>query len=100
MRILLTGGLGFIGSAVVRRLIATTEHVVVNIDKETYAASHDALAEARAHNRHVHVKADICDHAAMTSNACAARPVARFWMICACARPPVCGWPASLAMRM
>ena len=67
MRILLTGGLGFIGSAVVRRLIATTDHVVVNIDKETYAASHDALAEARAHDRHVHVKADICDLAAMNA---------------------------------
>lgn len=67
MRILVTGGLGFIGSAVIRRLIATTDHVVVNVDKETYAASHDALAEARTSNRHIHVKADICDHAAMVA---------------------------------
>jgi dTDP-glucose 4,6-dehydratase len=65
MRILLTGGLGFIGSAVIRRLIATTDHVVVNIDKETYAASHEALEAANTHPRHVHVKADICDAAAM-----------------------------------
>lgn len=43
MNILLTGGLGFIGSAVIRRLIRTTDHVVVNIDKETYAASHEPL---------------------------------------------------------
>ena len=65
MHILLTGGLGFIGSAVIRRLIRTTDHVIVNVDKETYAASHDALEEARGHRRHVHVKADICDAEAM-----------------------------------
>jgi dTDP-glucose 4,6-dehydratase len=65
MHLLLTGGLGFIGSAVVRHLIRTTDHVVVNVDKETYAASHDALEEARGHRRHVHVKADICDAEAM-----------------------------------
>jgi dTDP-glucose 4,6-dehydratase len=65
MRILLTGGLGFIGSAVVRRLVATTDHLVVNVDKETYAASHEALEGAARHPRHVHVRADICDAAAM-----------------------------------
>ncbi len=65
MRILITGGLGFIGSAVIRRLIRTTDHVLVNVDKETYAASQEALEEARGHRRHVHVKADICDAAAM-----------------------------------
>ena len=47
MNILLTGGLGFIGSAVIRNLIRTTDHVVVNVDKETYAASHEALETAR-----------------------------------------------------
>ncbi len=65
MNILVTGGLGFIGSAVIRRLIRTSDHVVVNVDKETYAASHDALEEANADRRHVHVKADICDGDAM-----------------------------------
>jgi dTDP-glucose 4,6-dehydratase len=65
MNILLTGGLGFIGSAVIRRLIRTTDHVVVNIDKETYAASHAALEDAHGHRRHIHVKADICDVEAM-----------------------------------
>lgn len=65
MRILITGGLGFIGSAVIRRLIRTTGHVLVNVDKETYAASQEALEEARGHRRHVHVKADIRDAAAM-----------------------------------
>lgn len=65
MRILITGGLGFIGSAVIRRLIRTTDHVLVNVDKETYAASQEALEEARGHRRHVHVKADIRDAAAL-----------------------------------
>ncbi len=65
MHVLVTGGLGFIGSAVVRHLIRNTDHVVVNVDKETYAASHDALEEARGHRRHLHVKADICDAEAM-----------------------------------
>jgi dTDP-glucose 4,6-dehydratase len=65
MRILLTGGCGFIGSAVVRHLIRHTGHSVVNVDKMTYAASVDALEEAAAHPRHTLVRADIADEAAM-----------------------------------
>ena len=66
MKLLLTGGCGFIGSAVVRHLLRNTDHVVVNVDKLTYAASEDALEEARgAHARHVLVRADIADGAAM-----------------------------------
>jgi dTDP-glucose 4,6-dehydratase len=74
MNILLTGGLGFIGSAVIRRLIRTTDHVVVNIDTETYAASHEALEEARGHHRHIHIKADICEAEAMRAAFAAWRP--------------------------
>ncbi|MCC7428529.1 MAG: dTDP-glucose 4,6-dehydratase [Alphaproteobacteria bacterium] len=65
MKILLTGGLGFIGSAVVRHLIADSAHSVVNIDKQTYAASPEALEGALNHPRHLHLRADITDAAAM-----------------------------------
>jgi dTDP-glucose 4,6-dehydratase len=65
MKLLLTGGCGFIGSAVVRHLLRHTDHVVVNVDKLTYAASEDALEEARDHRRHILVRADIADGAAI-----------------------------------
>ncbi len=65
MRIIVTGGCGFIGSAVVRHMIRHTDHSVVNVDKMTYAASEDALEEARDHARHILVRADICDLEAM-----------------------------------
>jgi dTDP-glucose 4,6-dehydratase len=65
MKVLLTGGCGFIGSAVVRHMLRQTGHVVVNVDKMTYAASEEALEDARHHNRHVLIKADIADAAAM-----------------------------------
>jgi dTDP-glucose 4,6-dehydratase len=65
MKILLTGGCGFIGSAVIRHLIRHTAHVVVNVDKMTYAASEEALEEARYHERHLLIRADITDAAAM-----------------------------------
>jgi dTDP-glucose 4,6-dehydratase len=61
MKLLLTGGCGFIGSAVVRHLIRRTDHVVINVDKLTYAASEEALEEARGHDRHVMFRADISD---------------------------------------
>jgi len=65
MKVLLTGGCGFIGSAVVRHLIRHTGHSIVNVDKLTYAASEDALEDARDDPRHVLVRADIADAAAM-----------------------------------
>jgi len=65
MRILLTGGCGFIGSAVVRHLIARSGHSVVNVDKLTYAASLDALEAAASDPRYTLVQADIADAAAM-----------------------------------
>jgi dTDP-glucose 4,6-dehydratase len=65
MKILLTGGCGFIGSAVVRHLLRHTDHVIVNVDKMTYAASEAALEEGRRHDRHVLVRACVTDAAAM-----------------------------------
>jgi dTDP-glucose 4,6-dehydratase len=68
MKLLLTGGCGFIGSAVIRHLIRDSGHVVINVDKMTYAASEDALEEARHHPRHVLIRADIADASAMRQN--------------------------------
>ncbi len=65
MKVLLTGGCGFIGSAVVRHLLRATDHGIVNVDKMTYAASEDALEEGRGHDRHTLIRADITDAAAM-----------------------------------
>jgi dTDP-glucose 4,6-dehydratase len=65
MKLLLSGGCGFIGSAVVRHLLRHTDHVIVNVDKLTYAASEDALEEGKGHNRHLLVRADIAAAAAM-----------------------------------
>ncbi|APH55878.1 dTDP-glucose 4,6-dehydratase [Granulibacter bethesdensis] len=74
MRILVTGGCGFIGSAVIRHLIRDTAHSVVNVDKMTYAASEDALEEALTDPRHTLVKADICDAAAIAQVFATHRP--------------------------
>lgn len=61
MKVLVTGGLGFIGSAVVRRLVREHGAWVVTLDAETYAASHEALEDALTHPRHTLVKGDIRD---------------------------------------
>ena len=65
MRIFVTGGCGFIGSAVIRHMIRKTDHQIVNIDKMTYAASEEALEEAGSSSRHLLLRADIADAAAM-----------------------------------
>ncbi|MDP4536888.1 dTDP-glucose 4,6-dehydratase [Alkalimonas collagenimarina] len=65
MRILISGGAGFIGSALVRYLIKDTPHQVLNIDKLTYAGNLASLKEVEHHQRYQFVQADICDQATM-----------------------------------
>lgn len=66
-RILITGGAGFIGSAVVRHLIDNTAHEVVNVDKLTYAGNLDSLASVSSSGRYAFEQVDICNSAAVNS---------------------------------
>jgi dTDP-glucose 4,6-dehydratase len=73
MRILVTGGAGFIGSAVVRRAL-DDGHEVVNLDKLTYAANLENLSGYDAREGYAFVKADICDAAAVRATLDRLRP--------------------------
>lgn len=66
MKILVTGGAGFIGSALVRHLIQHTNDQVVVVDKLSYASSLESLSSVIGHERFAFEQADICDHQAMT----------------------------------
>ncbi|MEP4053447.1 MAG: dTDP-glucose 4,6-dehydratase [Litorimonas sp.] len=61
--ILITGGLGFIGSAVVRHLMRTTNHHVIVVDSMTYAAMPEAVAEFADSPRYTFERGDICNRA-------------------------------------
>ncbi len=65
MRILVTGGAGFIGAAVIRHRLAATGHDVVNVDKLTYAADLRSLETAAASGRYAFEQVDICDAGAI-----------------------------------
>ncbi len=65
LRVLVTGGAGFIGSALIRRLIAESDHHVLNFDKLTYAGTLTSLATVADHPRYRFLKADICDATAV-----------------------------------
>ena len=61
MKLLITGGAGFIGSAVIRHIINNTEFSVVNIDKLTYAGNLDSLISVEENSRYQFEKVDICN---------------------------------------
>ena len=61
VRFLVTGGAGFIGSALIRNLMEAPEKFVLNLDKLTYAGNLYSLASAAKNGRYQFVKADICD---------------------------------------
>lgn len=60
--ILVTGGAGFIGSALIRYLIEETEHTVINYDKLTYAGNLESLEQVSDSDRYYFVEGDICDN--------------------------------------
>lgn len=64
-RILITGGAGFIGSAVIRHIINHTEDYVINLDKLTYAANLKSLESISQNERYFFEKVDICDRQAL-----------------------------------
>lgn len=65
MKILVTGGAGFIGSAVVRHIIQDTTDFVVNLDKLTYAGNLENLSEVSSSERYAFEQVDICDRIAL-----------------------------------
>ncbi len=67
MRILVTGGAGFIGSALIRHLMQNTQHQVLNVDKLTYAGNLESLSEVDDDPRYAFLQADIGDAAAMSA---------------------------------
>lgn len=66
MKVLITGGAGFIGSAVIRHIINNTNDEVINIDKLTYAGNLESLDTVNNSSRYHFKQADICDAEAMT----------------------------------
>jgi dTDP-glucose 4,6-dehydratase len=74
MRIFVTGGAGFIGSAMVRHLIENTEHEVLNFDKLTYAGTLTTVERVANSNRYRFVRGDICDAEAVRAAISEFRP--------------------------
>lgn len=65
MKIIITGGAGFIGSAVIRHIISETNHQVLNVDKLTYAGNLESLADVADSDRYTFVQIDICNRDAL-----------------------------------
>jgi len=65
LKIMVTGGAGFIGSALIRHIISKRSHQVLNIDKLTYAGNLESLASVSASSRYQFEEVDICDRLAV-----------------------------------
>jgi dTDP-glucose 4,6-dehydratase len=63
--LLVTGGAGFIGSALIRYVLASTQHRIVNVDKLTYAGNLESLPNTANNPRYAFEQSDICDRAAL-----------------------------------
>src|SRR5689334_2435368 len=74
MRVLVTGGAGFIGSALVRHLVLEKGHEVLNVDALTYAGCLASLRDVEGKENHRFLKADICDRPAMEAAFAQFRP--------------------------
>ncbi len=65
LKILITGGAGFIGSAVIRHIIDNTQDLVINLDKLTYAGNLESLRSVDSNERYAFEQVDICDRVAL-----------------------------------
>jgi dTDP-glucose 4,6-dehydratase len=74
LRILVTGGAGFIGSALIRHLVRHSDHTVLNYDKLTYAGSLASLSTVSGSPRYQFVRGDICDEMLVKATLEAFRP--------------------------